>query len=411
MAGIAPEAPATALAAVAVVLSVAAGISAVIVALRQRAAALADRIALRRAYEHQTAFAGAAFRLTAAARESIDAVRTEIANVIRAAVPAVDGVLLYEEHDGALRCVAAFGERFTYYAGATVALDDTTAVVARALGAGHRVVLSDGGVHAPHPGDSAAAAIPLSLEAARRSVLVISSLGDLDAEDFDRVAALASHASPAYLIALDREQDRYNAEYDGLTGLLTPRAFRQSLATLVARARFVPSVRLGLLFVDSDHFKRWNDRFGHAAGDALLRDFANVFRAAASSRDLVGRNGGDEFCIVFTDTDKSTAIERAEKLRGRIAALATHTTLSAADDGVVPITASIGVAAYPADASSASELLERADAAMYHSKSSGRNAVSYCTADGFARLPRSAVQQPSSERPSSSFVSELPTIL
>lgn len=387
MAGIAPQAPATALVVALALLSLAAGTSAVVVALRQRAATVAARLALRRAREHHAEFAVAAVRLTAAARDSIDAVRSEIANVIRATVPAVDGVLLYEEHDGALRCVAAFGERFTYYAGTTLALDDATAVAARALGAGHRSTLADAGMRGPHPRDTAAAAIPLSLETGRRSVLVIASQGDLDAEDVDRVAALAGCASPAYLIALDREKDRYDAEYDGLTGLLTPRAFRQSLAALVAGARFAPSVRLGLLFIDTDHFKRWNDRFGHAAGDALLRELANVFRAVASVCDLVGRNGGDEFCIVFTATDKSTAIERAEDLRRRIAGLDLRAARPNEIPGTVPITASIGVASYPADAATASELLERADAAMYHSKSSGRNGVSYCTDNGFARLP------------------------
>ncbi|MDB5073393.1 MAG: putative signaling protein [Candidatus Eremiobacteraeota bacterium] len=386
MAGTAPESQTAALVAALAALSIATVIAAA-VALRLRMAALAVRLALGQARAQQTAFAAAAIRLTAAARDSLDAVRTEIANAVCAAVPAVDGALLYEEHDGSLRCVAAFGERFAYYAGATVALDDATALPARALTAGHRVTLADHGVHPPHPGDTAAAAIPLSLETAHRSVLVIASQAGLDAEDLDVVAALAAQAAPAYLIAIDREQDRYDAEYDGLTGLLTPRAFRQSLAALIDGAQFIPSVRLGLLFIDTDRFKDWNDRFGHAAGDALLRELANVFRAAVSARDLVGRNGGDEFCIVFTDTDKSSAIERAEKLRRRIAALDGRMPVPPETAGGVPITASIGVAAYPADASCASELLERADAAMYHSKSSGRNGVSYCTDHGFARLP------------------------
>jgi diguanylate cyclase (GGDEF)-like protein len=391
MAGIAPEAPATAFVAALLVLSIAAGIS-VVVAWRQRAVVRAAELALRRAGERHAAFAVAALRLSAAARASVDAVRTEIANAVRAAVPAVDGILLYEECNGALRCGAAFGDRFAYYAGATVGLDDGTALAARALAAGHRVTLADGGVHAPHPGDAVAAAIPLSPDTSHRSVLVIASQVGLNVEDLDRLAALARQASPAYLIALDREQDRYDAEYDGLTGLLTPRAFRKSLAALVDRARFVPTVQLGLLFIDTDRFKDWNDRFGHTAGDALLRELAKLFRAAVSVTDLAGRNGGDEFCIVFTDTSKSTAIERAEELRGRIAALDVGISLPLRSAGTVPITASIGVASYPADASSASELLERADAAMYHSKSSGRNGVSYCTAGGFARLPVGAIQ-------------------
>jgi diguanylate cyclase (GGDEF)-like protein len=305
-------------------------------------------------------------------------------------------MLLYEEHDGALCCVAAFGERFAYYGGTLVALDDPVALPAQALRAGHRVALGDddGDVRPLHPRDGGAVAIPLTLEAGRRCVLAFASQGEIGAEELGRLAELAHLASPAYLIALDREQDRYDAEYDGLTGLLTPRAFRQSLSALVDRMHAVPSTRLGLLFVDTDHFKHWNDRFGHAAGDALLRELANVFRGAVSQRDLVGRNGGDEFCIVFTETGKATAIERAETLRRRIATLDVCALLPAGTNDHTPITASIGVAAYPSDASTASDLLERADAAMYHSKLAGRDGVSYCADGGFVRYDSDSVARP-----------------
>jgi diguanylate cyclase (GGDEF)-like protein len=130
------------------------------------------------------------------------------------------------------------------------------------------------------------------------------------------------------------------------------------------------------------HFKAWNDSYGHAAGDALLREVAQTLRdAVRSERDLVVRNGGDEFCLVFTETGKATAIERAEDLRAAIAALDVTALRSAAvAANEVQITASIGVAAFPADATTAHELLERADAAMYNSKRTGRNAVSYVAA-------------------------------
>jgi diguanylate cyclase (GGDEF)-like protein len=369
-----------------VVVSLAVGAGSAAGALRQRAAARAAGIALRRERERQATFAGAALRLTAAARDSVGAVRAEIAAAVRACVPAADGALIYDERDGALCCAAAFGERFAYYAGTAVALDDPTALAACALRAGHRVALGAGN-RAAHPADVAACAFPLSHESGRRSILVVAAQRALHDDDLDRLAALTEHAAPAYSIALDREQDRHDAEYDGLTGLLTPRAFRRSLSALIDAARFAPATCLALLFIDTDHFKRWNDRFGHAAGDVLLRELANVLRTAVACGDLVGRNGGDEFCVVFTETDKSTAIERAEKLRRRIAALDVRTPLPSRTPGAVPITASIGVASYPADASSARDLLERADAAMYHSKAAGRNGVSYCTDHGFARLP------------------------
>jgi diguanylate cyclase (GGDEF)-like protein len=362
--------------------------AAAFVAARTRARAQADRSALRDARERESAFVLIARRLAGAARDSVDAVRDEIARGARAVAPAVDGVLLYDEHDGALRCSAAFGARFAYFAGSRVALDDPAAVAARAVAAGHRVTLDDPDVRPPHPGDAAAVGVPLALDAGRTCVMVATAQVPLASEAVDRLAALADQAAPAYLIALDREHDRRRAEYDGLTGLLTPRAFRQRLAALVDRARFAPATQLVLLFVDTDRFKHWNDAFGHAAGDALLRELAQQLRGAVRyERDLVARNGGDEFCVVFTETDKPTAIERAELLRDRIARLDCRRLHPAGATVEVRITASIGVAAFPADATSASELLERADAAMYHAKQTGRDGVAYVELDGgFARL-------------------------
>ncbi|HEV2642050.1 MAG TPA: GGDEF domain-containing protein [Candidatus Elarobacter sp.] len=357
---------------------------AAVVASRARAAARADRLALRLARAREAAFVDAARRLAGAARDSVDAVRDEIARAARVAAPAIDGVLMYEQHDAALRCIAAFGDRFAYFAGSPVALDDASALPARAIAAGHRVTLDDADVRPLHPSDVAALAVPLVIDAGRACVLVTAAQQPLDAGAIERLVALADQASPAYLIALDREHDRRSAEYDGLTGLLTPRAFRRRLNALVDRARFVPCARLALLFVDTDRFKHYNDRHGHGAGDTLLRELASVLRATATSEhDLVARNGGDEFCIVFTETDKATAIERADELRSRIATLdltRLRTQPSPAEDDL-RITASIGVAAFPSDAATANDLLERADAAMYHTKKTGRNGVSYADAD------------------------------
>jgi len=370
-------------------LSVAGG--AAVMVSRSRAAARADRLALRLARASEAAFVDAARRLAIAARDSADAVRDEIVRAARVAAPAIDGVLVYEQHDGALRCIVAFGERFAYFTGSSVALDDAAALPARAIAAGHRVTLDDAFVHKLHPTDLAALAVPLALDAGRACVLVAAAQQPLDAAAVERLVALADQASPAYLIALDREHDRRSAEFDGLTGLLTPRAFRRRLNALVDRARFVGCARLALLFVDTDRFKQWNDRYGHAAGDTLLRELASVLRSAtASEHDLVARNGGDEFCIVFTETDKATAIERAGELRRRIAALdLARLRPPDAPAGDEPrITASIGVAAFPVDACSANDLLERADAAMYHSKQSGRDGVSYADAGReLVRLP------------------------
>ncbi len=143
----------------------------------------------------------------------------------------------------------------------------------------------------------------------------------IDAPSLEAIVTLADHAGFAYTLAHEREAYLRRAEYDALTGLLSPRALREQLAQAIDRARFAPLARIALLFVDTDRFKAWNDTYGHASGDALLRALAGALRACASADDLVARNGGDEFCIVFADTEKSRAVERAERLRAAIEAL------------------------------------------------------------------------------------------
>jgi diguanylate cyclase (GGDEF)-like protein len=234
-----------------------------------------------------------------------------------------------------------------------------------------------------HPADAFAVAIPLARDAGRGSVVYAAAARSIDAQTLEAIVTLADHAGFAYTLAHEREAHLLRAEYDALTGLVSPRALRERLAALIERARFAPLARIALLFVDTDHFKAWNDTYGHASGDALLRALARVLRSAASGPDdVVARNGGDEFCIVFTETEKSRAVERAGALRHAIATLDTAHLRAGGIPAEVAITASIGVAAYPADARTANGLLERADEAMYHSKRGGRNAVSYANVDG-----------------------------
>ncbi len=319
-------------------------------------------------------FAAAAHALASAARASPYAVCDALLCAARAAAPAVDGLLLYESEHGALRCTFARGERVAYFAGTVVAADDMTSPAARALRAGHRATLCDADARPIHPADAAAVAVPFDTEPARAAVVALVATDNLDAFAVDRIVLLAELAAPSYLVARDRERDRRTAEYDGLTGLLTPRTFRRRLTELVDRARALEGAALALIFVDTDDFKRWNDTYGHAAGDDLLRRIAAELRGTARERDLAARNGGDEFCLILTDTAKAAAIERAELLRRRIAAIDPR------------ISASIGVAAFPADAASASDLLEHADGAMYHAKATGRNGVAYRTRDAFVRF-------------------------
>jgi diguanylate cyclase (GGDEF)-like protein len=216
-----------------------------------------------------------------------------------------------------------------------------------------------------------------------RGAVVAGATVAVPPQAVESIVQACALAAPAYAIALEREADRARAEFDGLTGLLTPRAFRERFAALAERCRFDPRGRLALLFIDIDHFKTWNDTFGHASGDALLRTIAAQLREAArDDDDLVARNGGDEFCLAFPAMDKAVAIERAAALCAAIARADRRHLRPPGATATVGISASIGVAAYPADASDASALLEAADAAMYASKRGGRNRVSFRSVAG-----------------------------
>jgi diguanylate cyclase (GGDEF)-like protein len=345
--------------------------------LRARARLRFARLELRLARERQTGFAEAVRRLGVAATHSAAAVCAELERGLRACAPAIDSVLFFDEDAGDLACVWAAGERTAYFLGTRVCARDRLALPVLARECGHRVALGEGPARPFHPADRFGVAIPLPNMTGPAGVVYVSSARAVDASALEDVVALTDHAAFAYGLARERECDRVRAEYDALTGLLAPRALRERLSAAIAAAGFAPATRIALLFVDTDRFKEWNDTYGHADGDVLLRALAGTLRAAIGPGEVAARNGGDEFCLVFADTEKSQAIERAETLRRAIATLDVRPTRAPGRDAGVRITASIGVAAFPADAVSAGELLERADEAMYHSKRTGRNGVSY----------------------------------
>jgi diguanylate cyclase (GGDEF)-like protein len=323
-------------------------------------------------------------RLAETAHAGRGTLQRELSALAFDAVPGADGVLVFTQHGDVLICEHAAGARHGYFAGMQLAVDDCGALPARALAARHRMRFPGPGIRPLHPLDADAIAVPLlAEEGAAACVVVVAARNALDAADVERLAVLAEVSAPLYRIAREHERDRRQAQIDALTGLLTPAELRRRLAQLVSRARASRPARVALLFVDTDRFKAWNDLYGHAAGDALLRALAAVLRGAARfDEDLVARNGGDEFCLVFTETDKAEAIERAEQLRRRIVTLDLATLRPPDAPGGLRISASIGVAVYPIDAGDAGMLLERADAAMYHSKRAGRDTVAYVDADG-----------------------------
>jgi diguanylate cyclase (GGDEF)-like protein len=301
-----------------------------------------------------------------ASRHSSDDVIAAVAGAVRRAEPAVDAVIAFIPSGDDLASTFVDGPRVEHYARFKLRRDDERYLPAQAALLGHR---ASGPAGMLVPTDRGAIAVPMCDPSGLHAVIYASSQ---DRSDLDEEAIVQSvaHAASPYVLALERERDRADATYDGLTGLLTPRAFRNRLRDELSRARFGAAPVLTLWFVDTDCFKTVNDSLGHAAGDAVLQAMGELLRAyVIPDVDVTGRNGGDEFCALIHDTQKSVAIERAQEFCD---AVRLH------DFGIpLQITASVGVASYPYDARDANELLEVADAAMYHSKRSGRDRVSF----------------------------------
>ena len=157
---------------------------------------------------------------------------------------------------------------------------------------------------------------------------------------------------------------------DGLTGLYNHRHFHERLALEVERSQR-SGLPLSLLMLDVDHFKQFNDAFGHPAGDEVLRQLARVLGDTRRANDVVARYGGEEFAVILVDTGKLVAAKVAERIRERVA---THDFSNAAHRAG-QIGVSIGVASFPDDGRDAEALVRAADTALYAGKRAGRNRV------------------------------------
>lgn len=156
---------------------------------------------------------------------------------------------------------------------------------------------------------------------------------------------------------------------DALTGLPNRRRFEETLERLWAGARRTRR-SLSLLVVDADHFKRYNDRYGHAVGDEVLKGLAGCLSASVHRPDdLVARVGGEEFVILLPETDAEGALRIASKLHEAVASLA----VPSAGVSAGMVTVSIGLAVGPAGAALPNDLYRMADEALYAAKEGGRN--------------------------------------
>ena len=165
-----------------------------------------------------------------------------------------------------------------------------------------------------------------------------------------------------------REELERLSRTDGLTGLPNRRHLMETLEKEVRRAKRNERP-FSLLMVDVDHFKRYNDTFGHLAGDEVLKRLAQVLTAAIRTADYAARYGGEEFTVVLPETPLESALEVAERIRAKME------EQQFGPDGAGRVTLSIGGAEHPADGNTVEAVTSAADAALYAAKEYGRNRV------------------------------------
>jgi diguanylate cyclase (GGDEF)-like protein len=216
------------------------------------------------------------------------------------------------------------------------------------------------------------AVIPIVVEESVVAILAVAgSAGKID-RDRPYASMLADLVANAFQISFAIEALERRAMTDPLTGLYNRAYLADRFLVELRRARNY-GVPMSVALFDIDRFKRINDRYGHLAGDAVLRELASFLRDRTRSTDAVVRYGGEEFAILMATSDSDVAFEQSDRIRADI-----EKTLFVVPGQAEPVqmTISGGVATYPQDGQTFSELIAVADAGLYRAKENGRNKIS-----------------------------------
>jgi diguanylate cyclase (GGDEF)-like protein len=229
--------------------------------------------------------------------------------------------------------------------------------------------VADAGLAALLPGARNLSVVALTAETRSIGVLVTEhaqrGTARLERRALSMLERFASHAALSLRNAWLLEQVQRVAATDGLTGIANRRTFETALAREVFRASH-KGEPMSLVMVDIDQFKQLNDAHGHQAGDHILAEVASLLASSCRDCDIPARYGGEEFAVILPGATVAQSLDTAERLRRLIAGATT----------TLPITASLGVATFPAHGPDAEALVRAADHALYVSKREGRNRVS-----------------------------------
>jgi len=213
--------------------------------------------------------------------------------------------------------------------------------------------------------------IPLYIFDQLFGIIVWYADPDVINERFRQLATTVSNTLTAALSNLTlRKKLEEQSVRDPLTGLFNRRYLEESMQAELTLAR-KNQESIAVLMIDIDHFKQFNDRYGHAAGDQALLVLGKVLRTSIREQDIACRYGGEEFVVILPDVTTEVAMNRAEDLR--LEALSMKILLLEEHNESVKI--SIGIAMYPFDGENMEELLRRADKALYRAKAQGGNKV------------------------------------
>ena len=214
--------------------------------------------------------------------------------------------------------------------------------------------------------------IPLLIQDQAIGLIVVFDFGEkpgqsMDGKDFSNLRILASQIAIGIEKATLYDKVQRLSITDGLTGLFVHRHFQTRLDEEIKRAERYKEP-LSLLMLDIDFFKKFNDNYGHLAGDAVLKRVAVLLREHVDSADISSRYGGEEFSVILPKQDKELARIKAEKIR-----LAVEADLLRYEGKELKVTVSMGLAAFPGDAMTKKGLIDKADQALYKAKHDGRN--------------------------------------
>lgn len=302
-----------------------------------------------------------------------DEVMRLTASTIQLLVPGASGhcYLLRASHDF-YESVATFGDRVV--SSNDMLLPNECWALRR--GQEHYVAGGQDGMHCDHIDHDAVRAnisclcLPLAAQGTPIGLLHVSAPASGDPADSDAsiVATVAEQLGLALANLQLRDTLQVQSLRDPLTGLFNRRYLEENLARELHRCerRGLP---LSVLMIDVDHFKRFNDTHGHAAGDALLGHVGRVLAGSIRAEDMACRYGGEEFTVVLPEADAAVAFQRAQAILSALE-LATLVHLR---QTLGPVTASIGISTYPADGTTPELLLQVADAWLYRAKAEGRN--------------------------------------